>query len=95
MNFVVVKQGVYMQGIYGPYDSVEAAKWEARKRAEEDEDHYHTWEVRELTPEGLITTSWPSEEGSTEVLVRYAQEPGEGRRASHPEGTIEVKREEK
>jgi len=44
-QFVVVKQGVYIQNVYGPFILIEA-KTHAQELAIEDTDSYHSWDVR-------------------------------------------------
>jgi hypothetical protein len=51
--FVVVKWGVYMQEIYGPYDDKYIARQAAIRLAKADEDSYHKWRVHQLSRDGL------------------------------------------
>ena len=51
--YVIIKQGVYQHGAYGPYPSQEAASVRARELAQADKDDYHVWQVHEITPDGL------------------------------------------
>lgn len=51
--FVIVKQGVYIQEVYGPYNTEEQAKPFAHKLAREDKDSYHTYDICRITDAGL------------------------------------------
>lgn len=53
MTYVVVKQGVYIQGVYGPYSLWTKARLAAQELARADSDAYHDWTVMQLTPQGL------------------------------------------
>jgi hypothetical protein len=48
--FVVVKEGVYHQGTWGPFRCEEEAIKRARELAAADTDHYHSWVVRRIDP---------------------------------------------
>lgn len=52
-TFVVVKQGVYIQGVYGPFIVISAAINAAGAFAFNDRDSYHEYDVHELKPDGL------------------------------------------
>lgn len=43
--WVVIKQGVYMHGTWGPYPSEAEAVVNARRLATLDTDDHHSWEV--------------------------------------------------
>ena len=51
--FVVIKQGTYMQGVYGPFPSPVIAEVYALAFALTDKDSYHDWVVHEITSAGL------------------------------------------
>lgn len=53
-TYMVLKWGVYIQDIFGPYKSKAEAIENADRLASEDIDSYHYWYVRELSPKGLI-----------------------------------------
>lgn len=53
MIWVVTEQGVYLQGVFGPFDSELAAKTCAQQKAADDKDDYHRWCVQPLTADGL------------------------------------------
>ena len=53
MIYVVVKEGVYMQGTWGPFGSVQQACHAARKLAAADSDCYHGWVVYPISADGL------------------------------------------
>jgi hypothetical protein len=50
-SYVVVKDGVYIQEVYGPFDALGQATDKCEKLAKEDEDDYHLWLVCELNSE--------------------------------------------
>lgn len=47
--FVVVKMGVYMQNVYGPFATPASARGIAVGLALSDHDNYHEYSVRRLT----------------------------------------------
>lgn len=47
--YIVVMQGVYMQGILGVYSTQELAKMQAQITAAEDIDSYHNYNGYEIT----------------------------------------------
>ncbi len=49
----MVKEGVYMQGTWGPYGSVGEACDAARTLAAADIDCYHAWVVYPISVDGL------------------------------------------
>lgn len=51
-TYIVLKHGVYIQEVYGPF-SLEDALETAQTLAFEDDDGYHEWEVHLLTPQGI------------------------------------------
>ncbi len=57
--YIIVKQGVYIQGVYGPFQDgrfskgLEDAKKAANKLAASEPDDYHTFDVYELRKKGL------------------------------------------
>lgn len=51
--FIVVKQGVYMRGVYGPFATQAEARTQAQALADADSDSYHTWDVHSLTATGI------------------------------------------
>ena len=53
-DIVVVKEGAYVQEVYGTYDSAENAKFAALGFALSDSDSYHRYLVCTLTKEGLV-----------------------------------------
>ena len=60
MTYVVVKRGVYIQGIWGPYTKQEATA-AAELRAAKEPDAHHTIEACPLNPEdgiGAAVTSF-------------------------------------
>lgn len=46
--FVVVKHGVYIQGIIGVFDSVEKAHYAANQAVINERDDYHTFHIVEF-----------------------------------------------
>lgn len=52
MQFIVVKQGVYIQDVYGPFNILRAII-KAQELAIADIDDWHSYDVREITKEGL------------------------------------------
>ena len=54
--FVVVKQGVYIQDVYGPFYTERSARIFAQDAAMHDDDSYHGWDVYLLTEDGLISS---------------------------------------
>lgn len=62
MTYVVTKQGVYLQDVFGPFEGLTEARLFAQQRAAHDADGYHTWDIGTLHPEGL------------KVVERYAQQ---------------------
>lgn len=53
MRYAVVKQGVYIHDVFGPYTRLDAARIKAQHMAVADDDSHHSWDVRELTHQGL------------------------------------------
>lgn len=53
MRYVVVKAGVYIQGVYGPFSNELKAKTAAQELALADCDGYHDWQVSTLAKDGL------------------------------------------
>lgn len=53
VTFVVIRQGIDIQGVFGPYPNKKAATAAARDKASRDIDNYHMWQVQPLTPDGL------------------------------------------
>jgi len=53
MIYVVVKEGVYIQEVYGSCDAVDDAKVLAERLAGEELDDYHTFGVYPLDHSGL------------------------------------------
>jgi hypothetical protein len=53
-TYVVIKRGVYMQDVYGPYHCSAGAAFAACALADADIDNYHFYEVHEVTHEGLV-----------------------------------------
>jgi len=50
--YIVIKQGVYIQGVYGPFSNSMDASGYAELQADSDVDNYHEWTVHEFkTPE--------------------------------------------
>ena len=47
-QFIILQTGVYIQGVIGPFDSLQKAKGEAEAMALADKDDYHDYEVHEL-----------------------------------------------
>ncbi len=45
--WLVIRYGVYMQGIYGLYDSLELANIAMHKAKEAEEDDYHNFCIKE------------------------------------------------
>lgn len=78
VTFLVVKQGVYIQEVYGPFDEFTATA-AARTLAATDRDDYHTYDVRSVRPAGLGV-----------VVASFAQEPRPGRFCRHDEKTVRV-----
>ncbi len=50
-TYIVVKQGVYIQEVYGPF-GCERAKDRAVRLARENQDDYHSYDVFELKQNG-------------------------------------------
>jgi hypothetical protein len=48
MMFIVVKEGVYMHGVFGYRERKSEAIRLAKRHASMDSDDYHTWEVYQL-----------------------------------------------
>lgn len=55
-TYIVVKEGIYFQAIYGPYSSAEEATKAATTLSNSEPDNYHDFSVYKLTPEGVGTT---------------------------------------
>lgn len=53
MSFVVVKHGIYMHDVCGPFDTFDEAKERADALARADKDSYHEYCVWPLTKEGI------------------------------------------
>ena len=49
--YVVVKQGVYQHGAWGPLTSLGSARAVAQSLASSDEDEYHAWCIHSIDPE--------------------------------------------
>lgn len=52
-QYIVVRQGVYVQGVHGPWPTVLEARAAAQSLAQADEDSYHSWDVIALRRDGL------------------------------------------
>lgn len=53
--WVVVQQGVYQHGTFGPFaDESLAREFADRQAADPDEDGYHSYEVRQMDRWGLL-----------------------------------------
>ena len=46
--YTVIREGVYMQGVYGLYEHILEAAAAAQQEAMRDSDNYHSWTVYEL-----------------------------------------------
>lgn len=77
--YIVVKQGVYVQEVSGPFDRAEAERV-AQEDAGEDRDGYHTYDVHLLQTDGLH-----------DAVARFAQVDNEH---SHEEGVTLVEPKE-
>ncbi len=51
--YIVVKRGVYIQDIFGPFEHLDIARGFAAGKASTDKDSYHDWLVFVLSDEGL------------------------------------------
>ena len=51
--WLVLRQGIYTQDVYGPFESEEDAREHAKKKASFDVDSYHEWRPCQVTAEGL------------------------------------------
>ena len=56
MTYVVVKRGIYIRGVFGPYSEKSEAFAACEALALADVDLHHDWCVEELTPDGLGPT---------------------------------------
>lgn len=55
MKYVVVKEGVYHHGTWGPFDTLKGACDAARMLADTDGDCYHEWSVYYISlTQGLV-----------------------------------------
>lgn len=54
--YIVVRSGVYLQGIYGIYDSIEKAKTAKVNAKSKENDNYHDFEIYEtiLDKDGYV-----------------------------------------
>ena len=68
MTWVVVKLGVYLHEVWGPFDNRELAGRAAEKFAEKEPDAHHTIEVRSLNPKTGL--------GDAVSALRGTEEPG-------------------
>jgi len=63
--FVVIKKGVYMHGVWGPWSRMAVAAEAAQRLAAADDDAYHSWDVHQLDADAA--------EGLGPQLASYTQ----------------------
>ena len=78
MRYIVVKMGVYMQGIYGLYKWLDDAVIAAQTLATQDRDDYHLWEVHCLRDTKWEPTGWEFRKQATLNEVRLAEQMNKG-----------------
>jgi len=65
MTYIILKEGVYMQGVYGPIEDSELAIARTIELADADSDDYHHWSVYYLEWEGLGSMIYETKKGES------------------------------
>lgn len=93
MTYLVIRQGVYIQGVWGPFDVAEEAILFARSLAAEDKDSYHSYDVRPVSRADLGRGDRDmglGDGGLGEKIASFAQEHVVLKWTPHRPGTVMV-----
>ncbi len=70
--YMVIRKGIYIQGVFGPFTDLSIANGFAKRAANADSDDYHSWNVHRL--EKLTIPTDLEDDGLGSIITSFCKE---------------------